>query len=339
MIAVERLTKYYGSYIGIEDVSFSIARGEVVGFLGPNGAGKTTTMRILTCSIPASSGSASVAGYDVLRNSLDVRRRVGYLPETPPLYAEMTVDAYLRFVAQIKGVPRSQRRARLDLVLQVCGLEHMRGRITGQLSKGYRQRVGIAQALLHDPDVLIFDEPTSGLDPSQIIEIRQLIRELGKERTIILSTHILPEASMTCQRLLIISEGRLVGDVALDARGEVRSVRSRDDATVEYGGHRTVRVVVRGNPPEVASALSAMRDVVTVIGDDDEGNRVYTLTTGSESDARPAIASAVYRAGGDLLELREIRPSLEQLFLDLTHRGGASRTLDVDGADESQAVA
>jgi ABC-2 type transport system ATP-binding protein len=319
MIQVENLTKLYGAYIGIEDVSFSIARGEVVGFLGPNGAGKTTTMRVLTCSMPATSGRAAVAGYDVLRDSLKVRRHVGYLPETPPLYPEMTVEAYLRFVGEIKGVPRNRRRMRLDLVLQVCGLEHVRHRITGQLSKGYRQRVGIAQALIHDPDVLIFDEPTSGLDPTQIIEIRQLIRELGKERTIILSTHILPEAAMTCQRLLIISEGQIVGDVALDAHGEIRSVQA-SGGTVEYGPARTIRVVVRGNSPNVESALRALPGVESLAAEDGDQNAIWNLATPTDTELRPQIASAVLGAGGDLLELREVRPSLEQLFLDLTHR-------------------
>lgn len=326
MILVEGLTKYYGNYIGIENVSFSVSRGEVVGFLGPNGAGKTTTMRILTCAMPASSGTASVAGYDILRHSIEVRKHIGYLPETPPLYAEMTVEAYLRFVAQIKGIPWPQRRSRLEWVLEACGLEAMRRRIVGQLSKGYRQRVGIAQALIHNPDVLIFDEPTSGLDPTQIIEIRQLIRELGKEHTVILSTHILPEASMTCRRLLIINEGRLVGDVALDSRGEVRSVRSGDGTSVEYGEHRSVRVVVRGNPPDVESALRSLPQVTALSADEEDGNRVYTLAT--PTDSRPEIATAVLRAGGDLLELREMRPSLEQLFLELTQQRSTSRTLD-----------
>lgn len=333
MILVEGLTKYYGNYIGIENVSFSVSRGEVVGFLGPNGAGKTTTMRILTCAMPASSGTASVAGYDILRHSLEVRKHIGYLPETPPLYAEMTVEAYLRFVAQIKGIPRPQRRSRLEWVLEVCGLESMRRRIVGQLSKGYRQRVGIAQALIHNPDVLIFDEPTSGLDPTQIIEIRQLIRELGKEHTVILSTHILPEASMTCGRLLIVNEGRLVGDVALDNRGEIRSVRSGEGTRVEYGEHRSVRVVVRGNPPDVESALRSLPQVTALSADEEDGNRVYALTT--PTDSRPEIATAVLRAGGDLLELREVRPSLEQLFLELTQQRSAPRTLD----EETLAVA
>jgi ABC-2 type transport system ATP-binding protein len=321
MVQVTGLSKYYGPYVGIEDVTFSISRGEVVGFLGPNGAGKTTTMRILTCSMPASDGQARVAGYDVLRDSVEVRKRVGYLPEAPPLYPEMTVDGYLRFVADIKRVRRDEKPARLDYVLEVCALGHMRRRILGQLSKGYRQRVGIAQALIHDPDVLIFDEPTSGLDPQQIVEIRQLIRELGKERTVILSTHILPEASMTCRRLLIVNEGRLVGNVRLDENGEPSSIAAGDGAAVEYGKARTVRVVVRGAPEGLDGKLRALpgvEETASEVGTD--GNTAWTLATSTAVDVRPALAATVLHAGADLLELREMRPSLEQVFLDLTVR-------------------
>ncbi|MBM3213640.1 ATP-binding cassette domain-containing protein [Candidatus Poribacteria bacterium] len=326
MIEARDLTKHYGTYVGIEDVSFSVARGEVVGFLGPNGAGKTTTMRVLTCSMPATSGTASVCGYDVLKDSLEVRRHTGYLPESPPIYLEMSVVSYLRFVGEIKSLPVSLRRTRLDAVLEVCGLGDVRNRIIGQLSKGYRQRVGLAQALIHDPDVLVLDEPTSGLDPSQIIEIRQLIRELGASRTVILSTHILPEASMTCQRLLVIAEGRLVGDVALDARGEVKSVRRPDGSVIEYGSAAVVRVEVRGKPSEVQGRLAAVPGVVSVDASGDDENDAWTLACAPDADPRPEIVRAVVAAGADLLEMREVRQSVEQVFLDLTQTDFRSRS-------------
>ena len=318
MLQVENLTKYYGSYIGIEDVSFSMEPGEVVGFLGPNGAGKTTTMRVLTCSMPATRGVARLAGHDVLQDSLAVRRQVGYLPETPPVYPEMTVDSYLRFAATIKGVSRSDMAARLTHVLGACGLDHMRGRTVGHLSKGYRQRVGIAQALIHDPTVLIFDEPTNGLDPGQIIEIRQLLRELGADKTVILSTHILAEAQMSCRRLLVINRGAIVGDIALDSAGEVTSVKTPGGDSVTYGGTRTVNVVVRGASTAAGAAIRALDGVQDVVEEARNGASALTVTTPAEVDLRPRIAKAALASGAELLELREARPSLERLFLDLT---------------------
>jgi ABC-2 type transport system ATP-binding protein len=216
MIEVRNLTKRYGDLTAIRDVSFTVARGEIVGFLGPNGAGKTTTMRILTGFMPASSGTATVDGFDVFDNSFEVRRRIGYLPENPPLYTDMTVDAFLQFVARIKGVARAEIADATDKALSVCGLADVRHRLTGHLSKGYRQRVGLAQALIHDPPVLVLDEPTIGLDPRQIIEIRKLIRELAGDRTVILSTHILPEVSQICEKVVILAGGR----IALEERME-----------------------------------------------------------------------------------------------------------------------
>jgi ABC-2 type transport system ATP-binding protein len=318
MLQVENLTKYYGSYIGIEDVSFSMEAGEVVGFLGPNGAGKTTTMRILTCSMPATRGVARVAGRDVLQDSLAVRRQVGYLPETPPVYPEMTVESYLRFAATIKGVSRSDMPARLSHVLGVCGLEHVRTRTAGHLSKGYRQRVGIAQALIHDPTVLIFDEPTSGLDPGQIIEIRELLRELGEDKTVILSTHILAEAQMSCRRLLVINRGAIVGDIALDSSGEVASVTTPGGDSVTYSVTRSVNVVVSGASAGAEAAIRAVEGVQEVVMAGANGALTLTVTTPADTDLRPRIAEAALASGADLLELREARPSLERLFLDLT---------------------
>ncbi len=210
MIEVENLTKYYGDRPAIDNITFRVEKGEILGFLGPNGAGKTTTMRILAGFFPPTSGIARVAGYDVVNNSIDVRRRIGYMPETIPLYKDMRVKEYLEFVAEVKGVPRKRRKSKIEKAMKECGTTEVYHRLIGKLSKGFQQRVGLAQALLHDPEVLILDEPTIGLDPKQIIEIRQLIKSLAGERTIILSTHILPEVSMTCQRVIIINEGKII---------------------------------------------------------------------------------------------------------------------------------
>jgi len=216
MIEVRNLTKRYGDVTAIRDVSFSVATGEILGFLGPNGAGKTTTMRILTGYMPASGGTATIDGFDVFENSFEVRKRIGYLPENPPLYSDMTVEAYLHFVARIKGVPRNAIAAATERAEEICGLTEVRQRLTGHLSKGFRQRVGLAQALIHDPPVLVLDEPTIGLDPRQIIEIRRLIRDLAGNRTVILSTHILPEVSQICEKVVILAAGR----IALEERME-----------------------------------------------------------------------------------------------------------------------
>jgi ABC-2 type transport system ATP-binding protein len=227
MIKVEGLTKHYGDVTAIEDLSFQVEKGEIVGFLGPNGAGKTTTMRIITGFLPSTDGTVSVAGHDIFEKPMEVKKKIGYLPEHPPLYADMTVSGYLKFVSKIKGVPRSARAGAIDRVVERCGLKEARKKIIGKLSKGYRQRVGLAQAMIHDPEVLILDEPTIGLDPKQIIEIRELVKSLAGDQTIILSTHILPEVTMICQRCLIIDRGRIVADdslEALTAQGSLESV-------------------------------------------------------------------------------------------------------------------
>jgi ABC-2 type transport system ATP-binding protein len=216
MIEVEGLTKRYGDFTAIENISFRVEKGEIVAFLGPNGAGKTTTMRVITGFLPATEGTVAVAGFDIFQKPMEVKKRIGYLPEHPPVYNDMTVGEYLRFVAKIKGVPRSDRESAMDRVLQRCGLKDVTETIIGKLSKGYKQRVGLAQAMIHDPAVLILDEPTIGLDPKQIIEIRELIKSLAGEHTIILSTHILQEVSMICQRVLIIHQGRIVADDSLE---------------------------------------------------------------------------------------------------------------------------
>ena len=216
MIEVEGLTKRYGDFTAIEDISFRVEKGEIVAFLGPNGAGKTTTMRVITGFLPATEGTASVAGYEVFDKPMEVKKRIGYLPEHPPVYNDMTVEEYLRFVAKIKGVPRGKRAGAMDRVVQRCGLRGRENTIIGKLSKGYKQRVGLAQAMIHDPAVLILDEPTIGLDPKQIIEIRELIKSLAGDHTIVLSTHILQEVTMICQRVLIIHQGRVVADDTLE---------------------------------------------------------------------------------------------------------------------------
>ena len=218
MIKVEGLTKRYGRTVAVNNISFEVEKGQVVGFLGPNGAGKTTTMRVLTCFLPPSAGTASLAGYDVLEQPLEVKRRIGYLPETPPLYPEMEVSEYLTFVGRLKGVPRSDIARRVDEVSGLCAIGDVRDKLIGKLSKGYRQRVGLAQAIIHNPDVLILDEPTAGLDPKQIIETRELIKNLAKAgaHTIILSTHILPEVEQTCERVIIINKGQLVATDTVD---------------------------------------------------------------------------------------------------------------------------
>jgi len=238
MIEVENLTKRYGDFTAVKGVTFSVAEGEVVGFLGPNAAGKTTTMRILTCFMPATDGAARVAGYEVFDNPMEVRKRIGYMPENVPLYIEMTVRSYLNFMAKIKGVSRKERQERIDLVIGACGLDNFRNRIIGKLSKGYRQRVGLAQAMIHNPQVLILDEPTIGLDPRQIIEIRNLIKGLGGEHTVILSTHILPEASMICNRIIVINEGRIAGEIILKD-GRVAIIESRTTGTMDLEGSGT----------------------------------------------------------------------------------------------------
>jgi ABC-2 type transport system ATP-binding protein len=322
MIEVEDLTKNYGTLEALKGVSFRIDKGEVVGFLGPNGAGKTTTMRILTCFMPATSGRATVAGYDIFKESLGVRRHIGYLPENVPLYSEMTVTGYLKYISKIKGIPRNKRAERLEVALESCSLTERRNQIVGQLSKGYRQRVGLAQALIHEPDVIILDEPTAGLDPRQIIEIRELIKELGKEHTIILSTHILPEASMTCERVLVISNGRITGDVRL-AEGRIVFVDTGDAEATEFGDTRTLYLEVAGPAEAVETALAQIPNVSYIERQDlDQSiNPIFHLNYGLESDIRPEIASTIVQNGWNLLEMRPVQMTLEEIFLRLTTKG------------------
>src|SRR6188474_1159837 len=252
MIEVENLTKRYGRHTAVDGISFRVHKGEILGFLGPNGAGKTTTMRILTCYLPPTDGTARVAGYDVFTQPLEVKRRVGYTPETPPLYPDMDVGSFLDFCAKIKGVPGKDRKAKISDVMQKTRISDVRATLIGRLSKGYRQRVGLAQAILHNPEVLILDEPTAGLDPKQIIETRELIKSLGGEHTIVLSTHILPEVSMTCGRVVIINKGKVVAE------------DTPDNLTHRLRGAGTLRLEVRGDGAAAADGLRAVPGVTAV---------------------------------------------------------------------------
>ena len=307
MIEVQNLTKRYGPFTAVDDVSFRVERGEILGFLGPNGAGKTTTMRVLTGAMPPTEGRAIVAGFDVMDQPIEAKRRTGYLPETPPLYPDMSVRDYLDFVAKIKGVPRADRRARVNAVMERTRVVDMSRRLCGKLSKGYKQRVGLAQALLHNPDVLILDEPTAGLDPKQIIETRQLIKELAGDHTVILSTHILPEVSQTCQRVVIINRGRVV------------AVDTPDNLTARLRGSEAMYVQVEAGGADVKTALERVPGVTRVTVADSRG-AVTGFEVASEAghDVRRGLASAIVTPGWGLLELRPMRMSLEEIFLSLT---------------------
>jgi ABC-2 type transport system ATP-binding protein len=303
LIEIHGLTKYYGQVEALRDVSFSVARGEVVGFLGPNAAGKTTTLRILTGYLPATSGAVTVAGFDVFEDSLEVRRRIGYLPETVPLYPDMTVRAYLGFCAGLRGVARAQRDARVSDAIEKTHLGEVRDTIIGRLSKGFRQRVGLAQALVHDPAVLVLDEPTIGLDPRQIIETRRLIKDLGRDHTIILSTHILPEVSMTCSRVVIIHRGRIVAQDS--AEGLAARLVNSSRALL-----RLLRPAV-----DAAAIMSAMPGVTGVRRQADDS---FIVESAREADIRERLARAAVERDWGLVELRPVELSLEDVFLHLT---------------------
>ena len=311
MISVKNLSKSFGRTVAVNDVSFDVAGGEVLGFLGPNGAGKTTTMRILTCYLTADQGEVTVAGHDIYREPVEVRRRIGYLPENNPLYLDLEVSEYLSFVGSIRNMPKGAIPGRLGEIVEICGLAQVKGRIIAELSKGFRQRVGLAQALIHDPDILVLDEPTVGLDPSQIIEIRDLIRNIGREKTVILSSHILPEVEATCQRVLIINEGKIVGQ---GTPGEL-AAQSR--------GSGIVHVLVRGPQSEVEKALAAVAGVEKCLfqGEEDGAGRFLVRFKPGE-DSREQLAVAVAAGGWGLRELIFEKVTLEDVFLDLTSGEG-----------------
>jgi ABC-2 type transport system ATP-binding protein len=302
VIEVQHVSKKYGRVTAVDDVSFRAERGEILGFLGPNGAGKTTTMRILTGYMPASEGKAVVAGFDVFSQPLEAKRRTGYLPETPPLYPDMTVREYLDFVARIKAVPSNERKSRVDSVMERTRVADMANRHCVKLSKGYKQRVGLAQALIHNPEVLILDEPTAGLDPKQIIETRELIRGLAGDHTIVLSTHILPEVSQTCQRVVIINKGRVV------------AVDTPQNLTARLTGAETMYVQIDAAGAEPGPVLAAIPGVSRVAASDGG----YEVESERGLDVRRELAKTVVTRGWGLLEMRPMRMSLEEIFLQVT---------------------
>ena len=302
MIEVDRLTKRYGAFTAVDDISFQVGKGEIVGFLGPNGAGKTTTMRVITCFLPATEGTARIAGYDIFDNPLEVKRRIGYLPELPPLYRDMRVRTYLEFIAKIKGVAPKEARQRIDEIVVQCGLVDRTEQLIGHLSKGYRQRVGLAQAILHDPEVIIMDEPTSGLDPNQIIEVRQLIRELAQERTVILSTHILPEVEMTCNRVIIIHEGKIV------------AVDTPENLTANMRDTTRFFVRISGDIDIAAKAIATIEGVSDVT----QVNNGLHVHWPAEADLSAAVSARIVELGMGLVEMKREAMSLEEIFHALT---------------------
>lgn len=308
MIEVQDLTKAYGSVTAVDHVSFKVNKGEILGFLGPNGAGKTTTMRILTGFMPATSGTARIGGFDVFNESLEVRRHIGYLPEAPPVYPDMSVESYLDFVARIKNVPAERRADRISDALQKTSIVDKRNELIKRLSRGYKQRVGIAQALVHDPDVIILDEPTVGLDPKQIIEVRHLIKSLAGTHTIILSTHILPEVSMTCDRVVIINKGKIA------------AVDTPQNLTSQLKGGQRVRLEVGAPEAAIREALGQVAGAkrVQVEAAHSDGHVALNVEAAPGKDIRSDLAAKVIEKGWPLFELRGVSLSLEDIFLELT---------------------
>ena len=312
MITVSELTKKYARHTAVDNISFEVQKGQIVGFLGPNGAGKTTTMRILTCFMPPTSGSARVAGFDVLEESFEVKKRIGYLPELPPLYPEMRTSEYLTFVGNLKGLRGDELRKRVGYVCERCAIADVKDKLLGKLSKGYRQRVGLAQAIIHNPEVLILDEPTAGLDPKQINETRDLIKSLAGDHTIVLSTHILPEVEQTCQQVIIINKGKLV------ATDSVANLQHRAQ------GAESLLIEVAGRNGDLDSAAAQKRleqisGISRVLFKDQKQNRsTFELESRKDSFVRGDLARAVVESGWDLNELRPTSVSLEEVFLQLT---------------------
>lgn len=308
MIHVENVSKRFGSKQVLFDINFEVRKGEILGFLGPNAAGKTTTMRIISCFLPANEGTVKVAGYDVLEQSIEVRRNIGYMPESPPIYPEMSVKSYLNFVARIKGIRGSEIKKRIDEVMELVNISHVRDRICGRLSKGFRQRVGLAQALIHNPPILILDEPTSGLDPKQIIEVRELIKSLAGDHTIILSTHILPEVKLTCDRIVIIHQGRIV------AQG------TEENLTQKIKGCEKLFIEAGGPPEKIAQSLNDIPGVIKVEPQKQNVNGHFNclVEISSDKDIRHKISSTLSENNWDLYELKTLEMSLEEIFLQFT---------------------
>jgi ABC-2 type transport system ATP-binding protein len=308
LIEVQDLTKTFGERTAVDHISFAVNKGEILGFLGPNGAGKTTTMRMLTSFMPATSGTARIAGFDVFDNSLEVRRHIGYLPENPPVYPDMTVESYLDFVARIKGVPGEKRAQRVTDALEKTNITDKRDELIKRLSRGYKQRVGLAQALVHDPDVIILDEPTVGLDPKQIIEVRHLIKNLAGSHTIVLSTHILPEVSMTCDRVVIINKGKIA------------AVDTPQNLTSQLKGGQRIRVEVQASEQPLREVLAQVPGAshVQIEAAPLTGHVLATIEAAEGKDIRSAIAARIVEKGWPLFELKGVSLSLEDIFLELT---------------------
>src|SRR5262249_34786361 len=328
MIKVEGLTKQYARTVAVDHISFQVEKGQIVGFLGPNGAGKTTTMRMLTCFMPPTEGTAEVAGFDVMKDPMEVKRRIGYLPETPPVYPDMDVAEYLDFVGRIKGMSKDGLSKRIGEVMEKCAVAEVRNKQISKLSKGYRQRVGLAQAILHNPDVLILDEPTAGLDPQQIIETRDLIKSLAGSHTIILSTHILPEVEQTCEQVVIINKGKLV------ATDSVRNLQARargaESVVLEVAGRN-------GNlePHAVQTKLAALAGVSRVLCKQQVDSRaVFEVESEKGRLVRGDLARAVVESGWDLNELRPAAMSLEEIFLQLTKSETPAEKAQAQGAQQ-----
>jgi ABC-2 type transport system ATP-binding protein len=317
MITVKDLTKRYARTVAVDGISFEVAKGQIVGFLGPNGAGKTTTMRMLTCFLPPSSGTASVAGFDVLEKPLEVKKRIGYLPESPPIYPEMETTEYLDFVGKLKGLSGSDLQKRVDYVCERCAIADVKSKLLGKLSKGYRQRVGLAQAIIHNPDVLVLDEPTAGLDPKQINETRDLIKSLAGDHTIILSTHILPEVEQTCEQVIIINKGKLV------ATDSVRNLQARARGAESV----LLEVAGRNGGLEVAIVQHKLGQVGgvsrVVFKQEIDSRAVFEVESQKGRLVRGDLARAVVESGWDLNELRPAAMSLEEIFLQLTQSEAA----------------
>lgn len=308
-IKVSNLTKYYGDVLAVDDITFEVQKGEILGFLGPNGAGKSTTMKIITTYLPPTAGSVVVDGLDVEEKSIEVRQKLGYLPELNPLYQDMDVVDYLDYVAALDGVPKQNIKKRREDMIKVCGLESMRGKNIGELSKGFKQRVGLAQAMINDPEVLILDEPTSGLDPNQIIEIRNLIKKLGREKTVILSTHILSEVQATCNRVIIINKGKIVAD----GSPEELQKKSRGESLV------TIEVKNNTDKNALASKLREMRSVNKVEFVKDTGDSfIFNIYGEKGADLREVISTKVNQQGALLLSMQTKQSSLEDIFRELT---------------------
>jgi ABC-2 type transport system ATP-binding protein len=312
MITVKELSKKYARTIAVDQISFQVAKGQIVGFLGPNGAGKTTTMRILTCFLPPSAGTATVAGFDVLEQPLEVKKRIGYLPETPPIYPEMETAEYLRFVGKLKGLSGADLRKRVDYACDRCAVADVKKKLLGKLSKGYRQRVGLAQAIIHNPDVLVLDEPTAGLDPKQINETRDLIKSLAGDHTIILSTHILPEVEQICEQVIIINKGRLV------ATDSVRNLQARARGAESV----LLEVASRNGKLDVGGVLQKLEQIPGVnralCKEDLDSRAIFEVDSQKGHFVRSQLARAVIESGWDLNELRPAAVSLEEVFLQLT---------------------